>query len=292
MIIGRLLGIKLRLNWFFLLLLGLLWLVEMLPQTLILFAIVLIHEYAHAVAAKGLGLKVRDVELLPFGGVARIDDIMEVDPVIEATVAIVGPLTNFFLAGLALLMARYVQAWPYMDFFVQSNLMLGAFNLVPALPLDGGRIYRAYLSRKIGFRSATERAVKLAKVLAFVFAGLGGFLLYQGRVNVSLIVVSFFVFFAADRERNLAPYVFLRYLSGKKDELREQGVMAAEQLVAAEFVPVKDLVRRFGPKRYHVVMVVDQDGNLARVLTEWEVINTFFEQGIETPIGEAVDRHS
>lgn len=292
MIIGRIFGISLRINWFFLFLLALMWLVKLLPETLILFGIVLLHELAHSAAAKGFGLRVREVEILPFGGVARVDDIIEVDPVVEVTVAVVGPLTNFFLAGLVLFFRDYLPFPEHLDFFVQANVMLGVFNLVPALPLDGGRIYRAYLSRKKGFRIATDQAVKLAKAVAVLFAALGGILLYLGRVNISLIVIAFFVFFASDRERNLAPYVFLRYLTGKKDELREQGVLPAQQLVAADFVPVKELIRRFGPKRYHVVMIVDQEGNLARIITEWEVINTFFEQGIETPVGKVAHRGS
>ncbi|NLV92053.1 MAG: peptidase M50 [Firmicutes bacterium] len=287
MIVGKILGIRLRLNWFFLLLLGLTWWVGILPQILLLFAIVLLHEFAHGLAARGFGLKVEEVELLPFGGVARISDPLEHDPGVEATVAIVGPMTNFFLALCGVMIRPYLDSEPLVEYFIQANLILGGFNLIPALPLDGGRILRAYLTPRLGWRQATEQAVRLAKVISVILVLLGIALLYTNQVNVSLIVIAFFVFFAADREKNLAPYTFIRYLVGKKEELTQQGVMSAEPLVAQAHVPVREVVRKFGPKRYHLVAVIDAEGRVEQVLSEWEVLDVFLERGVDIPVGEA-----
>lgn len=287
MLIGKIFGIRLRLNPFFLLLLGLMTAVKLLPETTILFGIVLIHELAHTAAAKGFGQKVREVELLPFGGVARVSDMMEVEPVAEATVAAVGPMTNLLLAGAVWALWEYLPfTEAHLQFFLRANLSIGLFNLLPALPLDGGRIYRSILTRRLGFRRATEHAAMVAKWFAVLFGIVGVALVYFGRVNITLIVMAFFVFFASDRERNMAPYVFMRFLTTKREELREQEILRADHLVAIDSVPVKELVRSFEPKRYCVVLVVDNDGNLARLATEQEVIDSFFEKGIETPVGE------
>lgn len=293
MLIGKIFGIRLRLNPFFLLLLGLMAVVKLLPETLMLFGIVLVHELAHTAAAKGFGQKVREVELLPFGGVAKVSDIMEVDPVVEATVAAVGPLTNLVLVALAFALRPYLPITEtQLQFFVRANLAIAFFNLLPALPLDGGRIYRSILTKHMGFRRATEHAVRIAKWFAVILGIIGVVLIYLQQVNISLIVMAFFVFFASDRERNMAPYVFMRFLTKKREELLEQQVLRADHLVAVDSVPVKELVRNFEPRRYFVVLVVDPEGNLASMATEQEVIESFFERGIETPIGEVGRRLS
>lgn len=139
-------------------------------------AIVLLHELGHSVVAQHFGVKVSHITLMPFGGVAWMEDIPE-DPKVEGCIAIAGPAVNFVLALLAapfmFLLAPSANAYSLapgdvVAAFIAINLMLGTFNLIPAFPMDGGRLLRAFLGRKMDWLSATEKAVRVGKTLAII----------------------------------------------------------------------------------------------------------------------------
>ena len=132
-------------NPFFILLLAAAFAYGRLWQALMLFAIVMWHEAFHILTAKAYRLQITDVELLPFGGVTRMDAMLQLNPEIEWAVAAVGPLSNGLLIFFAYALLPYFefeQAW--FEFFVQANIGMALFNLIPALPLDGGRVLRSF----------------------------------------------------------------------------------------------------------------------------------------------------
>jgi len=147
---------------------------------------------------------------------------------------------------------------------------------------------RAYLALKLGYRRATERAAFIGKVLAVVLGAVGAVAVYYGLAGVSLPILAFFIYVSAGKEQRMAGYVFVRYLTRKKSELDEAGVMPAEQLVAYGDVPVKDIVRHFVPRRYHVILMIGPEGDVEGIASEMEVVTSFFEQGIDTPLAEVV----
>lgn len=109
-------------------------------ELLTLFAIVFIHEWGHVAAAKWFGVHVLSVQLLPFGGVAVMEDTAYLNAGREMMIALAGPLQNGLLIGCAwLLHAAGLWDGPYYDYFVQGNVLIALFNLLPVLPLDGGR---------------------------------------------------------------------------------------------------------------------------------------------------------
>ena len=112
-----------------------------------MFASVLWHELAHVAAALALGYRVREIELLPFGGVARIDNIGEAGAINEIVVAAAGPLASLVMAAVLHFTAVQVPALAFgLEFYFEVNIMLALFNLLPGLPLDGGRILRALIA--------------------------------------------------------------------------------------------------------------------------------------------------
>ena len=155
---------------------------------LVLAASLVLHELGHALCARRLGLEVRDITLWPFGGMARMEALAH-RPGLEAPVAVAGPLVNLFLAALLAGLASLVPAAPGLrpgaaDFLRQAailNLILGAGNLLPAFPLDGGRILRAWLARSSPLPDATRAAQATAVWLAvaglLLAASQGAFLL-------------------------------------------------------------------------------------------------------------------
>lgn len=278
-------GIHFRVNVFFLALLFALAWTDRLVEGLTVFGVVLLHELGHVVAARGYGIDVQEVELLPFGGVARMEGLMETDPGIEAGIALAGPLTNVVLLGAGALLWRYdVIPGPWSLFFIGTNVAVAGVNLIPALPLDGGRLYRAYRSRRVGYRKATTEAVRLGRVLALVLVAVGSALLYFGIAGVTLPVLGFFVFLAAGKEQDTVQYVFMAHLARKQQELERLGCMTVETLAAGGDTSLKHVVERFMPQKYHVIWIVDDQGRLTGVASERDVLESLFEKGPEVPV--------
>ncbi len=211
--IGSILGITIRVHLLLLVLAGIL--VLRVPEPLMavlllvtLFGIVLLHEMAHSVVAMRFGLRVVDITLWPLGGMARMAEIPESSR-IEGWIAIAGPALNFALAALAFPVFAWslvsdvpspdVKAWLY-SFFL-SNLLMGGFNLLPAFPMDGGRILRAFLGRKGDWVAATERAVNVGRAIAFLLA-LFGLMTWSwlGMQSLSFILIALFVWWAGPQE--------------------------------------------------------------------------------------------
>jgi stage IV sporulation protein FB len=262
-----------------------------LEETLILFGLVLAHETVHMVIAKAHGLEVGDVELFPFGGVARIEDVLEMDPQVETSVALAGPLFNFTLVAISLIIYANVPAWQQHEtflFFIRCNLVLGFFNLLPALPLDGGRILRARLAGVLGFQQATELAIRISQIMALVLLSLAGWLFYSGHFHATLFAAAMFLWFASEKERTVAMYAFVRSLNRKKGLFYEQGVMPLVTLMALEEAPLKEVLRRFAMKKYHRVVVVNKEGRVLGEIMENDVLDAIMNKGIFASVSAAL----
>ncbi len=284
--IGRVWGVNIYLNPFFLALLGLFFVAGILGKGLIAFGVVLIHEFAHALAAKRLGVAVADVELLPFGGVTRMGGDMAVNPRHEIWIAAAGPAGNLalYLAGTAF---KNYGIWDDSlgPFFLQCNMVIAAFNILPALPLDGGRVYRAWLAGRIGIRSATYRAAGYGQAWAVVIVAAGAAGLAMGWAGLDIIITGLFLFYAAARERSAAPYLFMRHMMMKKEELVREGVVPATVLAAREDAPLGDVVRQFLPRRFHFVAVFSRKLEFMGLIPEDKVMDGLFKYGFDCPIG-------
>ena len=180
--------------------------------TLLLFVSVTLHELGHSFQALKYGVKVRDITLMPMGGLAQMEEIPE-DPNKELRIAIAGPLVNFGIAALligvgallnarALLSLEELQAslghvsWSgLLAYLTSANLMLGLFNLIPAYPMDGGRVLRALLAKKMNHSKATKIAAQVGQGLALLM-GLWGFM----SGSWTLVIIAIFIWMGAGQE--------------------------------------------------------------------------------------------
>ncbi len=286
--VGRAFGVGILVDKFFLLLLLIYGCLGLLPQAMTLFTIVFIHELAHVLVAWNYGYRVKEIELLPFGGVARIEDLdlASLDPEVEINIALAGPLQNLFLAGVGFVLRHYM-VWQESPatFFVHCNLGMAIFNLLPVLPLDGGRIYRAYLVQRMGYKEATERVASYGSRAGILLGLISLAGLYFSWSSISLFFVSLFIFRAASRERVTAAYVFMRFLTRKQRELREKGLLPVEALMAGESTTLGEVVRRFIPRHYHLVLLLKGEQQVG-MFTEGEIINALLKRGFDTTLGE------
>ncbi|HOK30980.1 MAG TPA: M50 family metallopeptidase [Limnochordia bacterium] len=258
-----------------------------LGEALLLLAIVLWHETCHVLAAAVYKLPVTDIELLPFGGVARLEAFLQLNPKAEWIVAAAGPLGNLFLVGAAYGLAPYLAIDAYwFRFFVQANAGMALFNLLPCLPLDGGRVLRSLLVRTQGFAQATRAAARLGQACSVLLLGWGVYNVLYKRYNFVLVLFAGVMLFAAARqELTNASYVFMRYLTARRQQLRLARVCAVKHLAATSESSLGEVLRSFQPPSYHLIWVVDLDGKVAGFLGELEVISALFEHGLSCKLG-------
>ncbi|MDO8525538.1 MAG: site-2 protease family protein [Candidatus Omnitrophota bacterium] len=176
------------------------------------FFFVTAHELCHSLMAKRFGVTVREITLLPIGGVSSMAEMPE-KPIREFLISIAGPISNIaviliFFFPLKYLLGEHAlldflkhwrlstATWPLtLASIYWVNIFLAGFNLIPAFPMDGGRILRSALAAKIGYHKATKAAVALGRVFALIFAYLG-----IARFNIILIFIAIFVYAAASNE--------------------------------------------------------------------------------------------
>ena len=168
-----------------------------------LFACVVFHEMGHAIAARKFGIQTRDITLLPIGGVARLERMPE-DPRQELWVALAGPAVNLAIAALLYGWLTLTHQWepfgrigiagPFIERLLTANIWLVLFNLIPAFPMDGGRVLRALLESRMTYPKATQLAAAAGQALAFTFGFVGLF------TNPMLLFVGLFVWIGASQE--------------------------------------------------------------------------------------------
>lgn len=284
-------GIDLIVSYWFIAMILLFSLAGMMVKVLLVFSAVLWHELAHAGAAIALGFSVREVELLPFGGVARIEGLGAASSKSEMIIAAAGPAASVVLAAIVYSSMFYFNLWTEIwDFFYKANIMLAIFNMMPGLPLDGGRIFRAWLALYMDYGKATAIAAGISKCVSISLVCIVIFQYVQGStVNISFLVAAIFLYTTAKSELKVAGFRTLRIMAQKKTLLRSRGMMPTTHLTVIEGVLLKDIVRLFRPDQYYVMLVVNDDCRVCGTLTETEVWEGLPKNGLHASIGELID---
>lgn len=251
----------------------------------LLFLCVVLHEFGHIVAAQRYGVQTPDVTLLPIGGVARLERIPE-EPAQELVVALAGPAVNVVIAVvLWLLLGGFVPMEsaevtnPGVSMLARLaavNIFIAVFNLIPAFPMDGGRVLRALLTYRLGYARGTQIAASIGQALAFGLGLLGLF------GNPILLFIALFVYLAASSEASAV-------------QMREaaRGVLTTDAMIT-HFESlrlesrVEDAVQCLIHTTQHEFPVLDDDGRLVGLLTRDEMIKALRERGPEAPVVEVM----
>ena len=250
---------------------------------LALFLCVLLHEFGHALTARRFGVRTRDITLLPIGGVARLERMPD-KPRQELLVAIAGPAVNVVIAvALAVVLAALGRPFSaeavaaadvlsgeaFLQRLLAVNVLLVVFNLLPAFPMDGGRVLRALLAMRMDYARATARAATVGKAFAAFFAVVGFF------TNPFLMLIALFVWIGASQESAAAQ------MKGALDGIPVAHAMITDFRTLAPTDPLTHAVDLLLAGSQQDFPVVD-DGRVLGVLTR---------QALLTALARRTDQH-
>lgn len=288
--VARFQGLSIKVHPTFLLVLVAYGVLGQITQAFLIFSLVIGHELAHLLTAKAYGFRVIGLEIFPFGGAAQCEDLFEGRKVEESIMALAGPVFNLILLFTAQAL-RWEGYWtgPSSEAFVQINFWLAAFNLIPVLPLDGGRIVRALFSDAFGFVQTTKVLARGGQILGGLLALLGLVWIEKGNAVdgvLTLFVLAGFFWLSGKKEVEAARLTFLRQLTRKKEELLRKGLMKSKGITVTPDTPLVRIVEELTPDRYALITLPDQTFALGRTLTETQVVEGMLKHGIHHPVGK------
>ena len=294
--IGSVWGIPIELHITFILLMGAVF-VLFYPDyyffilILFLFVFVVFHELAHSVVARHYGIKVRKIVLYPLGGVSEIEEVPD-NPRIEWRLAIAGPLMSFLIGGVLLgisqlfllevptvaLSPTIFTAGNLILDLAYLNLLLGAFNLIPAFPMDGGRVFRALLAERMKFSDATKYAAYIGRLFGIGMVVVG--VLY----DFWLILIGVFIYIGASEEAEQT--IVSTNLAG----VRVKDVMQSEVGAVQPEATLAEALEVMFKARYHDALV-EKEGVFQGVVSWEEIMKVKPEQRSSTIVGQMPLKH-
>lgn len=253
-----------------------------------LFGIIVLHELGHALSARRYGIPTRDITLLPIGGVARLERMPD-KPAQELVVALAGPAVNVVIAGILWLVLRSADAMTSLTDFqlvggsilknlLMVNILIAAFNMIPAFPMDGGRVLRAVLAMRMEYVRATKLAATIGQALAFMAGAIG-----LARMDPFIIFIAIFVFLGAEQEADMVR------VKSSLDGIPIQSVMVRDFRALLPGDPLARAVE-------HVIEGFQQDfpvvdsGQVVGVLTRQRMLTALAKHGDTFLVKDAMER--
>ena len=261
--------------------------------TLLLFVCVTLHELAHSLTAMRYGVMVKDITLLPIGGMAQMEKMPE-KPSQELTMSLAGPLTNLAIAVILILICLPfgirstagigelfrmlgTVSWPgLVAYLVMTNIGLGLFNLIPAFPMDGGRVLRALLAMRLDYARATAWAVYIGQGLAWL---LGLYGVMSG--NWTLLIIALFIYMGAGQEGRMVE------VKSVLDKMRVGQAMTRQVQALSPQAPLSQAVE-ITLGTFQTDFPVVEDGRLVGLLTETDLVSALQKQGAEAPVRQVM----
>lgn len=267
----------------------------MIPAVIILIAVgmgdvvlctipaLILHEWAHIIAAAALGMTITEMELFPFGCAAKMQ-CFALSRSKEIIVAVAGPAVNLITACAVFVIDRYTESFALAGKLIAANIAIATVNLLPALPLDGGRIARALFASFMGYRRATKLMSLAGIFFAAIITGIGTYNAVKGSFNPSFFVMGFFLCLSSIKEMRSAPYTLIRDLSDKRQKMSSRKTLSINRFAAMQGEKLGDIMREFEAGKYNIVTVLDKDLGILGELDERQILDGMMEKGVHATL--------
>lgn len=260
-------------------------------QTLLVtYAVVIIHELAHIITAAKLGVKADKLEIMPFGVTGRLKTDMISSPSDELKIAAAGPVSNAVMALASIVLYnRAVVSQDTAYYLAALNCCIGILNAVPALPLDGGRMLRAYLTLRLGYIKAYNIAMLVTKLSAAALFAAGIILLFISRFNFSVIMISCFLTANIVSEQRGKSLVLMREILYSRQKLENDGAVSGGVINIMENAPAARVLKKLSYNKFYTVNIIDEDMKVRGCVTETALITALMEKGIRIKAAQLLE---
>ncbi|GIP31370.1 M50 family metallopeptidase [Paenibacillus sp. J2TS4] len=250
-------------------------------ELLTLFGIVFIHELGHVFTAKSFGWNVTEVRLLPFGGVAVVEESGNVPAREELIVALAGPLQNVWMALFALFIMAMGGSDPeWWVYFMKANLLVGAFNLLPILPLDGGKIMQASLSYLLPYHRTLFITTVISLIMSVGLVVIAMLPWSGGGIQLNLLVIGLFLLYSNWYGYRHLPFQYIRFLMSRHDRFAAHWMRGAiaQPIIVSGSHRVPEIIRLFMREQYHLIYIMSERGVIRHVVPEQRLIDLYFSE--------------
>ncbi|HIV02573.1 MAG TPA: site-2 protease family protein [Candidatus Aphodoplasma excrementigallinarum] len=259
----------------------------------IAYLVVTLHELAHFCAARYFRVGVSGFVIMPFGVCLRLKENHIKDPVQESVICAAGPACNLLLIVAAILLRPYLPCPPDgYAFFLYSNFSILLINIVPIIPLDGGRILRALLTHRYGFIKAVRITEVVSQINIALVGLLGIYILYLTHFNVSMMMLCAFLLFNMSAEKKNSELIVMQQIIYSKEKLTKRQIMPVKELAVMEQTDARRLLKNFSYNSYYLLSVLDKNLTILGTLSETQVIEAVIRAGKTISAGQILSsRH-
>lgn len=232
---------------------------------------VILHEIVHYLTARKYGFSGFYIEIKPIGTILNLKDLNDADPVEDLVISLSGPIFNI-CCGLVFFIISYYYNSDFLYTCFLTNIALGLFNLLPAFPLDGGRIFRDVLALKTIYKRANSITVKISLLIGFSVIFIFSFLMFFGFYNFSICIMGIFIIYASYKEKERIVYIIMADVIRKKTKFLDRGFIENKS-ISIHFK--NDLLKAMSildKNKYNIFYVLNDEMKLLGILYEEELI--------------------
>ena len=262
----------------------------------VIYVLLILHELGHAMAAAAFGVRIYELELLPFGACVRMENVFEGHPLKESIIAAAGPVTSLMCAVSACALSGYFPGFitEQLKLAERFGLITAVFNLLPVLPLDGGRILRALISRKCDFGRATRIVSAMGMTAGAGLFVWGVYEIFNATANPMLPLLGVFLFFSALEQYRLGRFELAKYLLDRERTHNKSDTLYVKEVAIRDSMPLSGALRLLNdPDRYYVFRVLDDDMRIRGSFDEQQLKSCISDAGCaDSTAGELVRTQS
>jgi stage IV sporulation protein FB len=258
------------------------------PSTVSVLMALALHELSHLFFSHALGYQVSELKLTPLGGCIRIDPLFEVNPDAELVIAASGPLSNLLMAGGVFYLGILGISNHYLECWQKYNFFIGMINLIPAIPLDGGRIIHAWLNQKIGLQASASVLKTISWLVSLCILGIGTGKILAGRGGALYFLVGLFILFHVINYKSPELNLAWKLLQHKKKLLNRKGLLNLKPVLVNPETLLRTALQRYGTNDYLLFYILNPPQKIT-IIGEESAWNTLLEKGFNVTFREALE---
>lgn len=239
---------------------------------------VLLHEIAHYITARCFKFNGFDMEITPYGANINLKDIDNATPVEDFIISVSGPIFSI-LIGVIFFLFDLNYKNEYTDYLFKSNLVIGLFNLIPAFPLDGGRMLRDILSMKILYKRANEIMINTSIAIGYLIIILFFTLLFFEILIINLLIIGILILISSIKERKRFVYIILGDIYKKKSTFNEKKYIECKTISVSENEMLVRILSICDKNRYNIFYILNDNLEVVDNLFESELVYALKEKG-------------